>query len=43
MSISDCTAPFEVNIQTDATTDTDTANDQRTNRGVCLEYTQIPC
>ncbi|XP_059097601.1 uncharacterized protein LOC131891925 [Tigriopus californicus] len=44
--ICDCTAPFRVDIFTDATTDL--ADDPPTenskpSRGVCLEYRQIPC
>jgi hypothetical protein len=49
--ICDCTAPFQVSIVTDAMTDpkdaatapdATTANLQQS-RGVCLDYTQIPC
>ena len=45
--ILDCTAPFSVQIVTDALTDkadATTANDDPNNsRGLCLEWTQIPC
>ena len=41
--ITDCTAPFEVSIVTDATTDATAGTIAGSNRGVCLEYTQIPC
>jgi len=39
--ICDCTFPFEVNIKTDALAESGSA--AKVNRGVCLEYTQIPC
>merc|ERR1712050_19921 len=39
--ICDCTFPFEVNIHTDAMAEAMSA--ATNNRGVCLEYTQIPC
>jgi len=51
MPICDCTGPFTVGIYTDAL-NTDpgeasdrsiAANNQGTNRGVCLTYNQIPC
>ena len=39
---SDCYAPFEVGFRTDAeTADADSAT--MSNRGVCLEYIQLPC
>ena len=41
--VTDCTAPFEVSIVTDATTDGTAATIAGSIRGVCLEYTQIPC
>ena len=37
----DCTRPFEVNFFTDAIADAMAA--VLPNRGVCLEYTQLPC
>ena len=43
-NISDCTAPFEVNINFD--NQKDVKSDDATtmfNRGLCLEYSQIPC
>ena len=40
---SDCTAPFIVNIVTDATADAIAATAAAPARGVCLEYRQIPC
>lgn len=39
--ICDCTFPFEVNIKTD--TDSEMASPTVSSRGVCLEYTQLPC
>ena len=41
----DCTGPFEVGIHTDTTFDATGGTAQMTasNRGVCLDYTQIPC
>ena len=36
---SDCTPPFEVNVQTDAAV----VNAQVVNRGVCLMYSQVTC
>ena len=41
--IKDCTAPFEVGVITDATTDGTAATTASHNSGVCLEYTQEPC
>ena len=41
--IKDCTAPFEVGVITDATTDGMPATTASHNSGVCLEYTQEPC
>jgi hypothetical protein len=42
--ICDCTAPFSVYIKTDGLIDAaTTAAAVPNNRGVCLEYTQIPC
>ena len=41
--IKDCTAPFEVGVITDATTDGMAATTASHNSGVCLEYTQEPC
>ena len=49
--ITDCTSPFTVGIVTDAnsiadTTDSGTAANAAPDvgrRGVCLEYTQVPC
>ena len=40
-SVCDCTAPFNVQIVTDALADPQSA--ARINRGVCLNYRQIPC
>jgi len=39
--VCDCTRPFEVNFFTDAIADAMAA--VLPNRGVCLEYTQLPC
>lgn len=46
VAICDCTAPFSVQIVTDALADIGTAAGPNTvdnSRGVCLEWTQIPC
>jgi len=39
--ICDCTTPFAVNVVTDAYADAN--SDKSANRGVCLEYRQLPC
>ena len=41
--VCDCNAPFTVGVHTDNTADTAMAAMLSTNRGVCLEYNQIPC
>ena len=43
--ISDCTPPFSVSIFTDDLTDNNNAAGANTDqsRGLCLEYTQVPC
>jgi len=43
--ICDCTAPYAVGIVTDAMTDTPDATTANIlqSRGVCLEWSQIPC
>ena len=40
---SDCTAPFVIEIYTDATNDGTAAAANTEARGVCFEYTQVPC
>ena len=39
----DCTAPFTVGVVTDAIDETDNSAPAVGARGLCLEYTQIPC
>jgi len=39
----DCTSPFTVGIVTDAGDDTDNSAPAVGARGLCLEYTQVPC
>ena len=41
----DCTAPFSIGVVTDCWADVSTAPNPVTtsNRGVCLNYQQIPC
>jgi len=41
--ICDCTFPFEVNVKTDSTPEEDPPTVPDSARGVCLEYTQLPC
>ena len=41
--ITDCTAPFTVGVVTDAIDETDNSAPAVGARGLCLEYTQIPC
>ena len=42
-SFSDCTAPFIAQIVTDATTGAGADAATFVQRGICLEYKQIPC
>ena len=42
-SFSDCTAPFIVQIVTDAVPGAGDQMATKVQRGVCLEYKQIPC
>ena len=39
----DCTAPFTVGVVTDAIDEADNSAPAVGARGICLEYTQIPC
>lgn len=41
--ICDCTAPFRVSFHTDNEADIKSAEATFSNRGVCLDYQQIPC
>jgi len=41
--VCDCTQPFSINFVTDATTDTDGADNTIISSGVCLDYTQVAC
>ena len=42
-SFSDCTAPFIAQIVTDATAGAGADPETFVQRGICLEYKQIPC
>jgi len=41
--ICDCSAPFRVNFRTDGLVDAQSIVAIQSNRGVCLDYEQIPC
>jgi len=41
--VCDCTSPFAVRIFTDMVSDEGAGDNKHVSRGVCLEYTQIPC
>jgi len=41
--ICDCSQPFIIDFVTDATTDTNGADNTAISSGVCLDYTQVKC